>query len=709
MAALIAGGLCAHSGALAQDEPKDENIVRDLAYAVETGVGIKYSYSLTGSEKDPGLGLLTDGAFSASDHYSDGAWHIFYRGLSRCVTFALPEEKAVTGFMISLLQNNPAGIQISNYYDLYVSENQTDWMLAHTIDTASKTTYADTRRLKLSAENIGKFKAKYIKIKFRVEVGAYIDEVEVYGRDIDGTEAPFVKYEDPYDYKNAYGPKIEGAHDTVLLYCGYHGKYDLSFVQNTEEEMLYYVGYVSKDGEVTDTMFDSVMFSALGDNLPSGRNFKQGGDPPLMSDWQFYIDSIFDKDYNCGAIERAFETVKKATGAENTIGLIINMPYPNIAKNSPFGDIDGDGETDYCRDKSDQLKIFAWFMDAVKARMAEENYKNITLKGFYWEQEGIATKRGEGEYDFIKSVSDLAHERDVYFFWIPFLYANGMDKTYDMGFDSAMMQPNLAFLEYAKPEMLYELDESLRKYGLGIEMEIHWDAVNLSAARNADFIHRFYSYLNGGYVLGYMQDAAHSYYQNSNPGSFYVAAKSQNSTLRAIYDDLHAFIKHTYVPYAPTLTSKEFTARDGEKLYGYISVKKGVYKAALGEVTLELVSQASHGTLELNTKTGDFSYVPDPAFDGTDSFTVIAKNAFVKSEPYVCQIAVLGSGSSEKEASSEVISQDDESPDEKPAKKNIDGKLKAALYAGGALIVLAAAFLFGKAKAKAKKKAKKND
>ncbi|NCA91945.1 DUF4855 domain-containing protein [bacterium] len=322
----------------------DENIVKGLSYSVKTGVDITQSYARQGSETDPALGKLTDGKISASDSYSDAEWHKFYRGLSRSVIFELPEEKAVTGFEISLLQNNSAGIELSNYYDLYISENGTDWMLAYSYDSSGKTTYAGNRRLKITAENIGRFKAKYIKIKFRLEVNAFIDEIEVYGGAIDGTESAFVKYIDPYDYKNAYHPGVEGCRDMVLLYCGYKGNYDISYVQNTEEEMLYYCGYVDKNGDILDTMFDSIMFSALANAAPSGRALHQGGDAPLMSDWQYYIDNIFDTEYNCGAIERALDSVKTATGKNDyTVKIIINMPYPNISSNKPFGDINGDG------------------------------------------------------------------------------------------------------------------------------------------------------------------------------------------------------------------------------------------------------------------------------------------------------------------------------------------------------------------------------
>lgn len=616
------------------------NIVSGLGYTVETGVGIVHSYGLQGTESDPEEKLLTDGKFSPNASYSQSAWHRFYRGYSRSVIFTLPEEKAVTGFNISVLQDNGAGVLISKYYELYVSENGEDWMLCHSYDATDMVVYTPERRLKITAKDIGRFKAKYIKVKFQVDVGAYLDEIEIYGGALDGTEAPFARYQDPYPYKNAYDPGVDGVKDMVLLYCGYKGDYDISFVQNTEEEMLYYCGYVDKNGEILDTMFDSFMFSALKGALPSGRKGNQGGSPPLMSDWQYYIDNIFDIEYNCGAIERALDRVKLATGkSDYKMKLVINMLYPNISPNMPFGDFDGDGVTNFCRNKDEQLALFAWFMDTVIQTMEERGYNNITLGGFYWEAESIATKRGEEEFEFVKSVSDLVHERDLDFFWAPFLYGNGFDRVDDLGFDCAMMQPNLPFLDYAEPETLYEFDEVIRKYGLGIDIEIHWNASWLSAADNAKRISQFYDYLEAGYYLGFMKDAAHCYYQNSDPGTFYHFAKSNSVKLRAIYDDLYAFIKHTFTPRVPSLKSRDYSVEPGKTLNGYISTDIPTNDPTYGRVEYVLVTPPENGALEFRIS-GGFTYKPNDSFTGEDMFTVLGKGTFMTTKPLDIKINV---------------------------------------------------------------------
>ncbi|MDD4125021.1 MAG: Ig-like domain-containing protein, partial [Eubacteriales bacterium] len=206
-------------------------------------------------------------------------------------------------------------------------------------------------------------------------------------------------------------------------------------------------------------------------------------------------------------------------------------------------------------------------------------------------------------------------------------------------------------------------------------------------------LNQFYSYLDGGYRLRYMTDASHSYYQNSNPGAFYVCAKSNSEKLRAVYDDVYAFIKHTYVPHIPTLTSKDFKTEVDEKLYGYINAKSGIYASAFGEVAFEVTSEPAHGTLELNTKSGDFSYIPETGFEGTDSFTVVARNAFVQTEPYVCNITVGSGNTSENSAeTSETPSEEAISSVSEESKNESTNKNDRAIpvIAGAAAITAAA-------------------
>ncbi len=659
---------------------KENNLISGLPYTVKTGVGIEYSYKLQGTESDPSAGLLTDGKFASESSYADPGWHKFYRGLSRTVEFQLPKTQAITGFFVSTIQCNEAGVMLAPFYELFVSENGKDWMKAGAYDAREMQSDKGFFRRNLRVDFDGRYKAKYVRLTFRVSVNAFLDEIEVYGTDINGDEMPFVKAEDP-SYANEYNMGLEGCKDIVLLYCGYQGDLAVSQVQNTVEEMLYYVGYVDKEGNIKDTFFDSFQFSPLRGAAPSGGNLNQSGNAQTVkSDWEYYLDSVFDAEYNCGAIETAMEQVKTATGkTDATVSMVLTMPFPTIG-NKPFGDINGDGKDEYCRNMEEQLAIFEWFFDQVESRLAERNYQNIRLGGYYWEQEGL--EMNEEEYALVRSVADRIHARNGKLFWIPFLYGNGFDMLKELGFDSAVMQPNYSFLDYVEERFLAELDVELRKYGLGMEIEIHWNA-----PIDKEYHARYYGYLNGGYALGYMH-AANAYYQNADPGTYYHMAKSSTPKLRAIYDDTYAYVKGTYQPHTVTLTCREQKGMVGETVRGAVRLATGCIAETLGKATWKIASEPQHGTVSISAD-GVYKYVPNDGFEGVDRFTVVLAAPYASSEPLEISVQIG--------EATETTSQPDETSSEHPQTQEPSEQTSALpwILAGvGALAAIAAAVAF---------------
>ncbi len=646
--AVSLGAIPAVSVSADTQSEKDVNLVKGLPYKITSLSDITHSYGMYGaahgSETDPALGKLTDGLRAYNTSFDNERWHKFYRGTSRIVEFELPETKAVTGFSVSALQDNNAGLALSPWFDMYVSENGTDYMLAGRFETGERTAKTGTNYHKIDSKNMGRFKAKYVRIAFKSAVNVFIDEIEVYGGDLDGTEAEFVKAPDPV-YKNSFDPGIEGCRDIVLFYCGYPKDRDPADVQNTEEEMLYYFGYIDKDGEIKDTFFDSFMFSALKGAAPSGGNFNQSEKSfTNKSDWLYYLDSIFDEEYNCGAIERTVEKVKQATGKDDfKVSLIINLPYATQHKTKPFGDINGDGIDEYCRNEDEQVEIYKWYFDRIEEYLAKRDYKNIRFGGYYWEQESMPL---DGvDIPMMRRVIDEAHARDINFFWIPLLYAEGYDEAFDNGFDCVMMQPNYNFLPDAVEECFSEIVPEIYRHGLGIEIEIHWDA-----DKNDEYLGRYYSYLNAGYELGYMKGVAHSYYQNACPGTYYEFAKSTVSKLRQAYDDTYAFVKGTYMPREPEIKSADATVKSGKKVRRSVTIADGVSSAVLGTPQLCVLEQPSHGRVEVEGRTTTYVYYADEGYVGDDSFTVAIKGAYASSKPLTINVTVTGGDASDDES-----------------------------------------------------------
>lgn len=663
----------------------DVNLVAKLPYTVKMGADITHSYGVYsaehGAETDPALGKLTDGKFAASKSFSDDRWHKFYRGKDRTIEFELPEVKAVTGFSVAALQDNGAGLALPPWFDVYVSENGTDYMLAWRYDCADKISQSGTNRHKIVSKDMGRFKAKFVRVVFRTTVNVFIDEIEIYGNDIDGTEAKFVKAEEP-KYVNAFDPGIEGCRDIVLLYCGYPLNGNSDAVQNTEEEMLYYFGYVGKDGEIKDSFFDSFMFSALKGGTPSGGSLNQYDKKfSIKSDWEYYLDSIFSEEYNCGAIERAVEKVKQATGKDDlVVSMIINLPYPTMGQ-KPFGDIDGDGKDEYCRNEDEQVAIYKWYFDLIEKYLAERDYKNIRLGGYYWEQESLPL---DGvDIPMMHRVINMAHERGIKFFWIPLLFGDGYDMTHENGFDCAMMQPNFSFLEYSQEKCFTEIVNEIKKYGLGIEIEIHWNANT-----DDELLSRYYSYLNAGHALGYMKGVAHSYYQNADPGTYYHFAKSNTDKLRRAYDDTYAFVKGTYDPNNLELRSASGAVKSGRKLRRAVYAEEGYYLPSLGMASLCVVEQPAHGKVEIEG-TNIYIYVPDEGYEGEDSFVVAYKSEYASSKPLTVNVTVkpddsLASSTEDEPSETLDTSSEVSTPDRE---KSNTGKIAA--IAAGTVAVLA--------------------
>ncbi|OGO89414.1 MAG: hypothetical protein A2Y15_05495 [Clostridiales bacterium GWF2_36_10] len=675
-----------------------QNIISGLSYTIETSVPIKYSYALRSlyskNEDAADDKKLTDGVKASTVSFSDVTWHRAYRGYSRIVTFELPCEKAVTGFSISMLQSNSAGVYLSDKIKLSVSENGTEWMSCYTYDNSDELSSDQSRIVTSEMKNQTRYKAKYVKIEYMVYVNCYVDEIEIYGEDINGTEAAFVKDAD-IEYVNAFSAGVEGAQEMALLYCGYPGTYNISYVQNTVDQMIYYAGYVNKDGMITDTMFDSVLFCPFQQNGPSGNKIEKSKTAvSLMSDWLYYINNMFDKTYNVSALEVALNQVMNATGKTDCkMKIFTGVPFPNISS-TPFGDINGDGKVEYCRNTEEQMAIIKWFMDEFISRFSVMGYKNVIPGGFYWVQESLDASNLPAEKDFVHAVSELCHERNVYFYWIPSLLGNGFDSASELGFDCAMMQPNYNFLTcekdgkrilYADEKMFEEVNEVIKKYGLGVEIEIHWNALNSSGTSPAqdEAIRCYYTYLDAGYALGYINDAAHSYYQNSGPGTYYNCAVSKVNKLRAIYDDTYAFVKSTYVPHMVTLSSEDYETVVNNYVKGTIRKDSGSYAAAIGAVNLEVTVTPQYGSVELIDQR--FVYKPNEGYEGSDSFTVVASNTYCKSEPLTVNINVI-----KNENVSDTINSENSlsSEPENKTNKGIIGSIIAGIMAVSTIITV---------------------
>src|ERR1700730_7721164 len=108
-------------------------------------------------------------------------------------------------------------------------------------------------------------------------------------------------------------------------------------------------------------------------------------------------------------------------------------------------------------------------------RWNKAHFSNLTLAGFYWEPESLDSTQ---PYDaqLIQATSDLVHQKDMNFYWIPYYGAPGLTEWQQLGFDSVMIQPSVSFnWSIDAGARLKSTAEQGQYYHTGIELEQHWD------------------------------------------------------------------------------------------------------------------------------------------------------------------------------------------------------------------------------------------
>jgi F5/8 type C domain. len=519
---------------------------RDLAYGktytVTSGVPIASSYG--SSDSLASTGKLTDGVYGSSTNYNDGQWQRYLRGLSRSVVIDLGKTDTVTKFSMGFIQNIAAGIYYPRKVTYSVSQNGTDWSDVGSVNTSISLTGTAVTTQKYILNNL-KYQARYVKATFLTDISVFADEFEVDGFDgiKDGASTPGITT--PPTYPNQYlqpgAASVGGAKDQILIYNGYNAS-DPGMGLNSASELMPYVGYMN-NGNILDFMFDSVLFLPYS-NAPSGGKYVcDASYPTVKTDWDYNINNLFDSTNNISALNTAAGNVKTALNQPNyKVKVTIAIPFPTPSQND-FGDINGDNVAEKLNTLSNRELVLNWYVDQVISRWNANNYSNLELTGFYWYHESVPMSISDNEMALVSDTADYVRSKGKLLEWIPNYQGAGFGEwNTSLGFDSAIMQPNYSFNSTGWPaSQVAEAADIIKKFGMGIEIEIHW-----SAKTDASLRTKYYAYLNQGVDSGYMNDSFHAYYQNGGPGTYYDCYNSTDPVLHAIYDDTYNFIKHTY-------------------------------------------------------------------------------------------------------------------------------------------------------------------
>ncbi len=524
-----------------------ENIIFERPYTVTTGVPISHSFGKTVGDKPEGLTLNT---IPTAD-YSNSCWCIFYRGLNRNIDISFECEKSICGFEISFLQHKAAGIYTPSEVILYASENGVDY--TKIAEQKSKIApSSDEICINLIECDFDPVRVSKIRLSFETDVNVYGCNFKIFGENATGSE-PAPEYITSPPVHLGMPMREDGFASTVLIYHGFWDKtvnYGEHYAKNTVEGLLPYVAYLDQNGNIKDTMFDSVLFVLLMAKAPSGGRavyVGAGGDANVTykSDFDYFADNLFAEGYNMDALDVAYGKVKEALGQDSGKKLNVSVQLPFVYKTKlKFGEIGGVDA--YSETLEQRLAIYEYYIDKISAMFESRGYKNLSLCAFYQGCEGIPTAMSGDEEELFIKLNALIHSKGYKATWVPMFLGGGFEKSRELGFDYAYMQPNYMFRPFDR-ECLADFAEIIAQYGLGAEIEINNTCVS---PYNDSFLQerqKYIDYLDYGASYGYMNTGL-AFYQGAGPGSINTACLSPNHSVRNLYDRTYRFIKGKYIP-----------------------------------------------------------------------------------------------------------------------------------------------------------------
>lgn len=523
--------------------------VKNLALGKKTVISnlapIKNSYA---AMEKGGKDMLTDGVTGDPASCYGGSWAHFYRGVGRSITVDLEDVFAISGFETGFIHDNNAGIYSPESIKLLLSENGSDYYEVASVDSPYPASFGMQVRAVYSATLDKPIRARFARLDFGVEVNSFCDEIRIFGKKCDGFEELLSGEPVSEISKNVFAARdsLGGVHDIPLMYFGYWPE-DERIARLKKDDFIPYIAYIDRDGNPKDTMFDAIMMLTVQGRCPSGGCLGYHGEPSKLSDWEFVIEELFADGINLKALDLAVEEIKQKLSLPKDYRhkVYLTAPVPKVSL-EPFGDLNGDGIEEKLLSTEDCINAYASFVDAVTKRFESEHLQNIVIDGWFWNNESASRAARDDEEFFATGCVAELHKRGYKCVFIPYFQAGGCEKSEKIGFDCTTMQPGLSFqavLGRTPQGMMQDFTDLCKKYGFGVELEIHHGVKNEDTREK--YASLFDEYLIACMRNGMMTDTVHTYYQAAGPGVFYYCALSDDEIMRGIYDKLYKFIKGT--------------------------------------------------------------------------------------------------------------------------------------------------------------------
>lgn len=516
----------------------------------------------------PDRGQLTDGR-AALPQVKDPCWIGLLRQYGRSVTVDLGDVCLIHETSIRFLQNPGAGIQVPDWVHFYASLDGVHWRaIGHSAMQLQwhEETQPAVRTYSCSGDSLGRF----VRAQFTAKVYAFVSQYEVIGQSkatadpalaqsyllsgvmgddylVDPEESDLpagakppqtrsARRQTPAGYLLPSDPQSGFISHMQLIYTGSHTAQDTW----TMEDFLPTVAICDEQRTPLAPLFDGALF------LPYGKM------ETTAKAWADWLDDLFSPNVQLHALDAAAGALKAATkDASYQIGVVITLPGTN--KNpSHFGALAPGARPLDCNPATAGLKQAAenkraallWLLAQVEERFRRAAFSHLRLAGLYWHPETVSLS---DPYDpwLISEMAAAIHDRQLLFYWIPLYGAIGLPYAHELGFDTVIIQPNAAFHPEIDPAKRLQMAAQIAKhYGLGIEIELHWDINNGAAADKRAQAQKLYeAYLAAGRELGYAGDgAAKAYYLNTK--SLVTCFASPFDEARKAYTDTAAFVQH---------------------------------------------------------------------------------------------------------------------------------------------------------------------
>lgn len=584
------------------------NLVSGFPYRITSGFHIEKELQTDYYNSPTGNPALTDG-LTGSSSYSDSKYFHFTRSVNRTVIFDLEKISGVSGVTVGFLSSEDVGIRPSFSVTVKGSLDGESWgELAIGNPAAEKDT---PHRLGFRLD-FDKTAVRFVAVEMTVASHVWLDEIEVYGtKNITDAET-LVTQEQTSSAAGAYlSPDALGGTENIMLMYTFKNE-DPAIGLNSVEELLPYVAYLDKDGNIKDSFFDAFLFLPCSTVCPSGgRLYYKKDEPSVMTDWLAFEDDLFAEGYNVNALQTAVEQLDEALGTDTEMPVYFSI-FSTILDFKGFGDVDGDGLSEDFSDIENRKKVLKWWIDHLIARFESGCYDNLRLDGFYWNHEAMELADPH-EVELVYYVADYLHSLGYYFIWIPYYQATGFADWRSYGFDAAVMQPNYMFSADVPKERLYYNAQYTKALGLGVEIEADY-----GVASDLTKLEKYRSYLRVGAETGYMHSIK-MYYQDGGPGVLFACCYSKDEAFRSAYDDTYRYAKGILTVGLPELNEVTFTGSAGKP----VNIR---LQSASGAVTnAEIFLAPLYGSVKEGTN-GNFLYYPPEGFVGTDSFVVKAKD-----------------------------------------------------------------------------------